>query len=71
MEAEDQVLNLPPWCAPLVTGCIEVSVKFQSVLVTGFSAEEAEILVLGCQVDGSMIVIGPGSINRGSIFAMS
>ena len=38
---------------------------------TGYPSEEAEISVLGGQVDGSMTVIGPGSINRGSIFAMS
>ena len=41
------------------------------MLVTGYPAEEAEISVLGGQVDVSMTVIGLGIINRGSIFAMS
>jgi hypothetical protein len=59
------------FAAPLVTRPVEISVKFESVVATGCPAEEAEISVLGGQVDGSMTVIGSGSINRGSIFAMS
>lgn len=41
------------------------------MLATGYPAEEAEISVLSGQVDVSMTAIGLGSINRGSIYAMS
>lgn len=60
--------RLAAFAAPLVTRPVEIFVKFESVLAT---AEEAGVSVLGGQVDGFMTVIGPGSINRGSIFAMS
>ncbi|KAJ5425812.1 hypothetical protein N7465_000882 [Penicillium sp. CMV-2018d] len=49
------------FAAPLVTRWVEVSAKFESVLVTGHPEEEAEMSVLGGQVDGFiMTVIGPG-----------
>lgn len=58
------------FATPLVTRRVEIRVKFESVLVTGYLAEEAKISLLGGLVDGSMTVIGLDSINRGSIFAM-
>jgi hypothetical protein len=58
------------FAAPLVTCRVRISAKFEPVLVIGHPAEEARTSLLGWQVDGFMTVIGPGSINRGSIFAI-
>lgn len=58
------------FAAPLVTRPLRISVKFEPVLVIGHPAE-ARTSLLGGQHDGFVAVIGPGSINRGSIFAIS
>jgi hypothetical protein len=58
------------FAAPLVTRRVEVSANFESVLVTE-NPEEAEMSIFDRQVDGFMTVIGPGLINRGSIFVIS
>ena len=70
-------LSVRPGCilvafaAPLVTRRVEISSMFESVLVAGCSSDEVAISMLSGHVEGSTKVIELGSINRGSIFAMS
>ena len=63
--------GLAAFAAPLVTRRVEISGMFESVLVAGCPSDEAAISMLSGHVEGSTTVIGLGSINRGSIFAMS
>ena len=63
--------RLVAFAAPLVTRRVEISGMFESVLVAECPSDEAAIPMLSGHVEGSTTVIGLGSINRGSIFAMS
>lgn len=59
------------FAVPLVTRRAEISAEFESVVVTGHPGGEAEMSVFDGQADGFTTVIGPGLINRGSIFVIS
>jgi hypothetical protein len=62
--------RLATFAAPLVTRRVKISAWFGSLLVTRHPLDETEISVLSGHVEDSTTGIGPGSINRGSIFAM-
>lgn len=59
------------FAVPLVTRRAEISAELESVVVTGHPEGEAEMSVFDGQADGFATVIGPGLINRGSIFVIS
>lgn len=59
------------FAVPLVTRRAKISAEFESVVITVHPKEEAELSVFDGQVDGFTALIGPGLINRGSIFVIS